>query len=92
MVEGVDRLGRFGRFSLVISHEFQTAKQCFSYLAEEAAKGNPQLVTKHGKPYVVIAKAADWCDKKVSEKPLWEVLRSCPTDLTALNPWSPKQR
>ena len=92
MVEGVDRLGRFGRFPLVISHEFQTAKQRFSFVADKAAKGNPQLVTKHGKPYVVIAKAADWCDKKVSEKPLWEVLRSCPTDLTALNPWSPKHR
>ena len=74
----------------MISHQLQIAKQRFSFVADKAAKGDPQLVTKHGKPYVVIAKAADWCDKKVSEKPLWEVLSSCPTDLTALNPWSPK--
>ena len=68
----------------MISHQLQTAKQRFSYVADKAAKGDPQLVTKHGKPFVVIVRAADWYEKKVSEKPLWEVLRSCPTDLAEL--------
>ena len=68
----------------MISHQLQTAKQRFSSVADKAAKGDPQLVTKHGKPFVVIVRAANWYEKKVSEKPLWEVLRSCPTDLTEL--------
>ncbi len=68
----------------MISHQLQTAKQRFSSVADKAAKGDPQLVTKHGKPFVVIVRAADWYEKKVSEKPLWEVLRSCPTDLAEL--------
>ena len=68
----------------MISHQLQAAKQRFSSVADKAAKGDPQLVTKHGKPFVVIVRAADWYEKKVSEKPLWEVLRSCPTDLAEL--------
>ena len=68
----------------MIAHQLQAAKQRFSSVADKAAKGDPQLVTKHGKPFVVIVKAADWYDKKGSEKPLWEVLRSCPTDLSEL--------
>ncbi len=80
----LDRLDRLDDFLLVSSHQLQTAKQRFSFVADKAAKGDPQLVTKHGKPFVVIVKAADWYDKKVSEKPLWEVLRSCPNDLSEL--------
>jgi prevent-host-death family protein len=70
--------------SYVIAHQLQTAKQRFSAVAEKAAKGDPQLVTKHGKPFVIIVSAADWQVRSGAERPLWEVLRSCPSDLSEL--------
>ena len=72
-------------FDSVIVHQLQTAKQRFSAVAEKAAKGSPQLVTKHGKPFVVIVSAAEWQESRSATRPLWEVLRSCPTDLGELS-------
>jgi prevent-host-death family protein len=65
--------------------QLQTAKQRFSAVAGNAAKGIPQLVTKHGKPFVVIVGAADWCREREPEKGIWEVLRDCPSDLGGLD-------
>jgi prevent-host-death family protein len=65
--------------------QLQTAKQRFSAVAENAARGIPQLVTKHGKPFVVIVSAADWCREREPEKGIWEVLRDCPADLSVLD-------
>jgi prevent-host-death family protein len=73
-----------GEVPFVIAHQLQTAKQRFSSVAEKAAKGDPQLVTKHGKPFVIIVSAADWQVRSGAERPLWEVLRSCPSDLSEL--------
>jgi prevent-host-death family protein len=73
-----------GEVPYVIAHQLQTAKQRFSAVAEKAAKGDPQLVTKHGKPFVIIVSAADWQVRSGAERPLWEVLRSCPSDLSEL--------
>jgi prevent-host-death family protein len=44
--------------------QLQTTKQRFSAVAENAVRGIPQLVTKHGKPFVVIVSAADWCRER----------------------------
>jgi len=68
----------------VIAHQLQTAKQQFSAVAEKAAKGAPQLVTKHGRPFVVIVSADDWCKNRGAERGIWDVLRSCPADLSEL--------
>jgi prevent-host-death family protein len=65
--------------------QLQTAKQRFSAVADNAAKGIPQLVTKHGKPFVVIVSAADWCREHEPVKGISEVLRDCPSDLSELD-------
>ncbi len=69
----------------MIAHQLQAAKQRFSAVAEKAARGNPQLVTKHGKPFVVIVSAADWQASQASERGIWDVLRACPADLSELS-------
>ena len=68
----------------MIAHQLQTAKQRFSAVAENAAKGIPQLVTKHGRPFVVIVSADDWCKGREPERGIWDVLRACPGDLSEL--------
>jgi len=80
----LDRLDRLTQILLMISHQLQTAKQRFSFVAGRAAKGAPQLVTKHGKPFVVIVSADDWQVRTASKRPLWEALRACPVDLNEL--------
>ena len=65
--------------------QLQEAKQQFSAVAEKAARGEPQIVTKHGKPFVVIVNVADWQKTQPREKTLLEVLRSCPVDLSELD-------
>ena len=67
------------------TYQLQTAKQRFSAVAENAAKGIPQLVTKHGRPFVVIVSAADWCRDHEPERGIWDVLRACPADLSELS-------
>jgi len=68
----------------MIAHQLQEAKQRFSAVAESAAKGMPQLVTKHGKPFVVIVAAEDWNKIQEQGRSVWEALRTCPADLAEL--------
>ena len=65
--------------------QLQEAKQQFSAVAEKAAGGQPQIVTKHGKPFVVIVGVADWEKVRPKKRTLIEMLRSCPVDLTELD-------
>lgn len=65
--------------------QLQEAKQQFSAVAEKAARGKPQIVTKHGKPFVVIVGIADWQKSQPQQKSLLEVLRSCPVDISELD-------
>ena len=58
--------------------QLQHAKQQFSAVAEKAAAGKPQVVTKHGKPFVVIVGIEDWQKFKPKKRTLLEVLRACP--------------
>ena len=67
------------------SLQLQEAKQQFSAVAEKAAAGRPQIVTKHGKPFVVIVSVADWRKSKPPQRTLLDMLRSCPVDLTELD-------
>ncbi len=67
------------------SLQLQEAKQQFSAVAERAAGGRPQIVTKHGKPFVVIVGVADWQKVKPGKCTLLETLRSCPVDLGELD-------
>lgn len=69
----------------MVTHQLQTAKQRFSAVAGNAAKGIPQLVTKHGKPFVVVVSATDWCRDHEPERRIWDVLRDCPADLSELD-------
>lgn len=62
----------------------QEAKQQFSAVAARAAGGQPQIVTKHGRPFVVVISVADWEKSRPSGRSLVDLLRSCPVDLTEL--------
>lgn len=81
----LDRLDRSTYLYLVKPLQLQLAKQQFSAVAEKAAGGEPQIVTKHGKPFVVIVGIADWQQNRHPLRTLLEVLHSCPADLTELN-------
>ncbi len=65
--------------------QLQEAKQQFSAVAEKAASGKPQIVTKHGKPFVVIVGIADWQKTRPKKRTLLEMLRSCPVDSDELD-------
>lgn len=65
--------------------QLQEAKQQFSAVAERAAGGQPQIVTKHGKPFVVIVSVADWQKAQPKKRTLLEMLRSCPVDSDELD-------
>ncbi|MGC1480597.1 MAG: type II toxin-antitoxin system Phd/YefM family antitoxin [Chthoniobacterales bacterium] len=68
------------------THQLQDAKQRFSAVADQASKGQPQLVTKHGKPFVVLVSADEWEKTQASSATsLFEALRACPADLTELS-------
>jgi prevent-host-death family protein len=67
------------------SIQLQEAKQQFSAVAEKAAGGEPQVVTKHGKPFVVIISVDEWRKAKAPKRTLLNMLRSCPVDLTELD-------
>lgn len=62
----------------------QEAKQQFCKVAARAASRHPQLVTKHGKPFVVIVDATTWEKETAPRRSLLEVLQACPADLTGL--------
>lgn len=65
--------------------QLQEAKQQFSAVAEKAAGGQPQIVTKHGKPFVVIVGVSDWQQARPKKRTLLEMLRSCPVDADQLD-------
>ncbi len=65
--------------------QLQQAKSEFSAVAEMAARGRPQVVTKHGRPFVVIASVKDWRRTEPKRKTLLATLRACPGDLSALD-------
>jgi prevent-host-death family protein len=65
--------------------QLQEAKQQFSAVAARAAGGQPQIVTKHGKPFVVVVSVADWQEARPKKRTLLEMLRSCPVDADELD-------
>lgn len=65
--------------------QLQQAKQQFSAVAGKAAAGKPQMVTRHGKPFVVIVGVDDWQKSQPNQRPLLEILRSCPVDLAEID-------
>jgi prevent-host-death family protein len=81
----LDRQDRSSKRHQMKSLQLQEAKQQFSAVAEKAAGGQPQIVTKHGKPFVVILSVADWKKSRAPKRTLLEMLRSCPVDLTELD-------
>lgn len=68
----------------MIAHQLQAAKQRFSAVAESAARGVPQLVTKHGNPFVIIVSAAEWQRTFGPQQSIMDVLKACPEDLSDL--------
>ncbi len=65
--------------------QLQEAKQQFCAVAEKAAKGKPQVVTKHGKPYVVVVGVDEWEKTRQPKRTLLETLRSCPVDIAGMD-------
>ena len=65
--------------------QLQDAKQQFCAVAGKAARGKPQIVTKHGKPYVVIVGVDEWRKSQPGKKSVLDALRACPADLTELD-------
>ena len=65
--------------------QLQEAKNAFSAVAERAARDQPQIVTKHGRPHVVIMSVKDWQRAAPAGKSVLATLRACPGDLTALD-------
>ncbi len=68
----------------------QDAKNKFSAVAETAARGEPQVVTRHGHPLVVIVSYETYRDK-ISQEPrknIAEAFMDCPVsvDLDKLIP------
>ena len=72
--------------------QLQEAKQQFSGVAEKAAGGQPQIVTKHGRPFVVIVGVTDWQEARPKKRTLLEMLRSCPVDAAKLDLRRSKER
>jgi prevent-host-death family protein len=65
--------------------QLQEAEQQFASVAEKASRGEPQIVSRNGEPFVVVVGIEDW-RKKVEHRSVLEVLRSCPVDLSELIP------
>lgn len=65
--------------------QLQEAKQQFCAVADKAAKGRPQVVTKHGKPYVVVVGVEEWEKIRPRKRTLLDTLRSCPVDIAGLD-------
>jgi prevent-host-death family protein len=65
--------------------QLQEAKQQFSAVADKAAQGMPQVITKHGKPYVVIVGVEEWQKTQPKKKTVLEALQACPADLGELD-------
>jgi antitoxin Phd len=63
----------------------QEAKNAFSAVAERAVRDRPQVVTKHGRPHVMIVSVKDWQAQAPARPALLAALRACPGDLTALD-------
>ena len=60
----------------------QDAKNKFSAVSDAAWRGTPQIVTRHGKPIVVVISYELYADKveKSHRKNIWEAFRECPVD------------
>ncbi len=61
----------------------QDAKNKFSAVAETAARGEPQVVTRHGHPHVVIVSYETYRDK-ISQEPaksIAEAFMDCPVSV-----------
>ena len=62
----------------------QDAKNSFSALVDAASRGKPQVVTKHGKPAVVVVAAAEYARLRQFERPraptFLDHLLAMPTD------------
>ena len=61
----------------------QDAKNKFSSVANIAWSGEPQLVTRHGKPLVVVISYDLYCDKiqPKRKKNIVEAFMKCPVDV-----------
>jgi len=66
--------------------QLQEAKNRFSHVVDLAVKSGAQIITKHGKPAVVIVSAAEYETIRKPKRTLFEALRDCPEELGAILP------
>lgn len=64
--------------------QLQEAKSRFSELVETVMVEGAQIVTKHGKPTVVVISAEEYHRNIAPPKSLAAALRACPDDLRGL--------
>ena len=64
--------------------QLQEAKSRFSELVETVIMDGAQIVTKHGKPTVVVISAEEYHRTIAPQKSLAAALRACPDDLSVL--------
>jgi len=64
---------------MAITWPLQEAKNKLSEVIDRAAKGGPQVVTRHGKRVAVIVSAQEFDRMRGVGPSLWRYLRSAPT-------------
>ena len=70
--------------------QLREAKARLSALVDDAERGEPTTITRHGKPAAVVVSIEDW--KRLSSIPSFgELLMSCPVEEGDFleRPWSP---
>lgn len=71
--------------------QLQEAKSHFSELVETVISKGAQIVTKHGKPAVVVISAEEYQRSLKPRKSLAAALKACPEDLAPVLGKRPKQ-
>jgi len=64
---------------MAIAWPLQEAKNKLSEVIDRAAKGGPQVVTRHGKRVAVIVSAQEFDRLRGAGSSLWQYLRAAPT-------------
>ena len=58
--------------------QLRDAKASLSAVVDEAMRGKPAVITRHGKPSVVVVSAEEWARKTVRKGTLAEFLMTSP--------------
>lgn len=72
--------------------QLRDVKATFSAVVDDAAKGQPTIVTRHGKPVAVVVGYAEWQQRTGQRPGFAELLLAFPDpDLPARDPSPPRE-